>query len=229
VRLDAEREPEKDETKEQEERSNAAASKALADSNDLAREAWLDAFEDQLTKEVIERVQRYAAKRAKLVGEAGGTVGELYVSELVQNAIGDTYTGTLRWDPAGESLESHLMGAVQWRTRDDRRKLAVDRHVSLDAPASEALRSGLKVEQSDTLAISSDIATSSLVRKIERLAKTDRMVRVLLSAFRQGARHRADVLAMTQMSVTSYQAARVRMIRYAQEGLTTADTRGRIP
>jgi hypothetical protein len=201
----------------------AADVRDLADEavNDPDREAWLEAYEDQFTPEVVDRVRRYAAKRAKLVGDAGGIVGELYERELVQNALADTYTGALKWDPAAESLESHLMDAVQWRARDDWRSATSFLHVSLDAAASPAERERLLAPLEEAKAdgehpLYEERWAKRAAREVRRLARTDPMVRTILRAFAKGATKRADMLVMTKMSADEYHLARRRMARAAR-------------
>src|SRR4051812_13319629 len=51
--------------------------------------AWILAFETQATNALYEKASRYAAHRAEDVARAGGTVDDLYIAELVQDALGD--------------------------------------------------------------------------------------------------------------------------------------------
>src|SRR5262245_27873058 len=50
-------------------------------------EEWIEAFDQQSTDEMRQRATRFARSRARVVARAGGRVDDLYVSELVHDAL----------------------------------------------------------------------------------------------------------------------------------------------
>src|SRR5690606_16600843 len=94
-------------------------------------DAWLDEFEKQLTPKLNDKLRNYARPRAFAVAVAGRKVDDYYTRELVQDAIGDTWSGLLRWDPNRCSLELHLMRAIQSRTDKHRKHAAANPHDAL--------------------------------------------------------------------------------------------------
>src|SRR5690349_8833987 len=66
--------------------------------------AFLAEVEKQAKPAALEAVYRYAAARVPMVASAGGRSDSVYAEELVQDALGDTVIGALRWDPAERSL-----------------------------------------------------------------------------------------------------------------------------
>src|SRR3569833_179380 len=76
-------------------------------------EAWIDGFQKQLTAELVDALRNYARMRSLAVGYAGRKVDDYYARELVQDAIGDTWTGVRRWDPQRCDLQCHLVRVIQ--------------------------------------------------------------------------------------------------------------------
>jgi len=62
----------------------------------LPSDDWLEAFEAQFTKELLKKAKRFAERRARWVGHAGGVVDDYYVRELVEDVPSDTSVGVLR-------------------------------------------------------------------------------------------------------------------------------------
>src|SRR4051794_33921662 len=81
---------------------------------------WLDAYEEQATEVLAGRARRYAERRARGVAKAGGRgADDLYVDDLVQEALLATFEGVGRWDPATTSLEDHVISIIRDKTKDD--------------------------------------------------------------------------------------------------------------
>src|ERR1044071_1478935 len=103
-------------------------------------EAWLEAFTAQCTNQLYEVARRFAARRAAVVARCGGVVDDYYVRELVANAISDTAAGILRWDPAAQSLEAHVLDAISRRANHDCSRALRYRHEAVDLFDPEAPR-----------------------------------------------------------------------------------------
>lgn len=203
------------------------------------REAWIEAFEDQLTKEVYHRVTGYAKRRAEMVAKAGGWSGESYADEVVQNIIGETYAGDLHWDPANKALENHLLDAVRWRTRDAANAAAVDRTLSLDGAATQGERDHL-ISQVEAALMANhqegpeDGDAESTLRELRALAAEDAPVLALLDAIEQGASDKGEVIALAGMRTKTYHRTRARLNRLVRrlretQGDKTAEEADSVP
>lgn len=91
-------------------------------------DAWVDEFEKQLTPTLIDRLRNYARPRGLAVPAAGRKVDDYYARKLVQDAIGDTWSGVLTWDPKKYALEYHLLRAIQARAHKHRLHARDNRH-----------------------------------------------------------------------------------------------------
>jgi hypothetical protein len=178
-------------------------------------DAWVDEFERQLTPALIDRLRNYARPRAFAVASAGRKVDDYYAREVVQDAIGDTWSGLLRWDPARCELELHLLRAIQSRT-DKHRKHAIEN--PHDAIGDENSASRRAEEDASTLVADSEYAvqrvyateTMALVRSA---AAEDKPVLRMLDAYDAGAQTKEDVLTATRMKARTYHNAHIRLKR----------------
>lgn len=80
---------------------------------------WRAAFETQCTRELLHKAERFAERRARKLSTVGVVVDDDYARHLVQDVVGDTTTGLLRWDPGGEPLEDHVMDAIATRVHHE--------------------------------------------------------------------------------------------------------------
>src|SRR5580765_4137612 len=93
---------------------------------------WRAAFETQCTRELLRKAERFAKRRARKLSTVGVVVDDDYARHLVQDVLGDTTTGLLRWDPGGEPLEDHVMDAIATRVHHEVARARRFPHVSLD-------------------------------------------------------------------------------------------------
>ena len=178
-------------------------------------DSWLDAFNTQLTPKLIDSLRNFARMRVLAVAYAGRKVDDYYPRELVQDAIGDTYAGVLRWDPARASLEFHLVRAIQNRAFDDRKRAADNPHDSLGddtAAARLAEREASSAIDDAQLAVKRVYAQQT-VAQIREAAARDKPVLRIVDAYNAGATTKEEVLAFTKMKPRTYHNAHVRMTR----------------
>lgn len=178
-------------------------------------DAWIDAFQSQLTEEAIDRVRRFARMRALGVANTGRKVDDYYARELVQDAIADTFEGVLRWDPSRVTLEAHLTRAVQSRSRDDRTHEIAFPHDALgDADERSQLAES---EASSVAATEHDIEkrryASELMATIREEAAGDKAVLRILDGYDAGATTKAEVIEYTKMKARTYHNGRIRLGR----------------
>lgn len=178
-------------------------------------EPWIEALENQLTETMLDRVRRFARTRALGVARFGRKVDDYYARELVQDAVADTYTGARRWDPAAVSLETHLVRAVQCRTRDERRHLKKFRHQGLDdstEDARDAERDLSLANGGDERAERQQYATE-IMAAVRARAAGDRDVLRILDAYAAGVTIKTDVMAHAKMKARTYHNAHNRLVR----------------
>jgi hypothetical protein len=176
-------------------------------------EDWIEAFEAQANPELYTRLKRYARSRGGMVAHAGRVVDELYIDELVQDALDDVFDGVLRWDPARGSLELFLIAAIHSRTRHDYAHALRFRHERIDASegalaAAEASLAG-RESMADT--------TERVLVALRACAVRDPDVLALLALYGQHVTKKVDVMRDADWSSKRYEAARKRMLRLVQQ------------
>ena len=179
-------------------------------------EDWIDAFEAQCTEKLMQRARRYAARRARGLG--GITDGD-HAGELVQDALTDTATGVLYWDPSEKTLQAHIRDAIKTRTNHDRAHALKFPHEGLEvlnpdgeaeilAEADAALLERGQMESDEP----TELAAERLAR-LRQLASGDRAVLQLLGAFAMNATSKANVMRIAGLSAVAYDNARRRLRR----------------
>src|SRR3954470_3518182 len=93
---------------------------------------WRAAFEAQCTRELLRKAERFAERRARKLRMVGVVLDDDYARHLMQDVLGDTTTGLLRWDPCAERLEDHIMDAIATRVHHEIARARRFPHVSLD-------------------------------------------------------------------------------------------------
>jgi hypothetical protein len=178
---------------------------------------WRAAFETQCTRELLRKAEQFAKRRARKLGVVGVVVDDYYARELVQDVLGDTTTGLLRWDPCAERLEDHIMDAIATRVHHEVARARRFPHVSLD---DDPAASRATLAAADASLLEAREASPATVRLADNalhelwgLAEADPGVRRLLGAFASGATRKADVQSTTGMSGQDYHAARNRLDR----------------
>lgn len=128
---------------------------------------WIETFEAQCTVELLKKAKRFAERRARGVGKAGGIVDDYYVRELVQDVLADTTLGVLRWDPSVESLEQHVQDAIMSRAYHDRvhaRRYPRESVDVFDPDASHTAIAAIDASLLDGRAVSAATAVRDLTR-----------------------------------------------------------------
>ncbi|MEZ4362183.1 MAG: hypothetical protein R3B48_18490 [Kofleriaceae bacterium] len=184
--------------------------------------AWLEAFEAQVTAPMLSRVRRYASKLAQAVVHAGGVGGAFYAHELVQDALGDTLAGVLRWDPEVVNLEGHLCSRVRSRAGHARAAAALGRHEWLDAHERDGDRVRTEVEGAlarDAPNPEAQSHAQRAVAQVRRAAVGDAAVQRLLDAIEAGVEDRRELVVATGLSAKEYRNARLRLRRLCRAAL----------
>jgi hypothetical protein len=162
--------------------------------------------------EVVERMHRAAAAIIRVPRNT------LAARELVADVVGDTYAGTLAWDPDQVPLWKHVRAHVKQRVRQARRTAAM--HTSLPEVSDEMVQLDARRMASGDAAWRIDPADApALLDDLRHRAAGDRDVLELLSLYERGITRKARILGLG-MSDGQYRNARRRLIRLA---ITAAD------
>jgi hypothetical protein len=187
---------------------------------------WRAAFEKQATRDLVDRVTRYARKRGKMIERVGRKVDPLYARELVQDAIGDTLDGRRVWDPERTTLLAHLMAVVHSRTGHEMVRARHLPHRSLDDSADDNSSDGrpLETEASHALARHASVPEELIalharraVEALRRASAGDTTMAQLLDAFEHGKVDRRDVMEWSGMSAKTYNNVRHRLMRLVEK------------
>lgn len=182
---------------------------------------WVAEFEKQLTPELIDKLRKYARPRAYAVGAAGRKVDNYYARELVQDAIGDTWSGLLRWEPERCSLEMHLVRAVNSRADKHRKHARNNPHDAIGdgTGASRAAEQAASSLVGDPEHAARRVYSREAMAQIRAEEAGDHAVLRVLDAYDTGALIKDDVIALTKMKACTYHNAHVRLMRIVR-GLT---------
>lgn len=180
------------------------------------------AFLAQATDALIDEACRYAAARVPMVRGAGRATPHFYHRELVNDALGDTWAGTVTWDPAKVPLVDHVCQLVKTRTIREVRRSRRLPHDSIEATTDPAWKR--KLERSLVIASQGDISPillAGLVQRVvgglRRLASKDSEAREMLGCWEDGVVERDEVMARTGWDEATYQATRKRLLRLVEE------------
>lgn len=183
-------------------------------------EEWIEAFDRQNTDDMRMRATRFARSRARFVARAGGRADDLYIAELVHDALADTLLGVLTWDPAVVSLEVHVFGAIRSRTKNDRLRALRFRHHSLDAGDT----SGVMCEVESSLAAGQGMASAEsllfsaeVLDQVRGLAAGDSAILQIVDAIAEGASTPAEIMSVAQMAEKTWRKARLRLARLVEQ------------
>jgi hypothetical protein len=178
--------------------------------------AWEDAFLAQLTHDLADSVAAFAKKRASwLLGKTKRKDDYLW-RELYQDAITDTWTGEVSWDPQKAPLDLHLKRVIRSRTTMAMRHLTLFPRVAANAPKLE-----LEHEMSDAMAAThasercGDLRSyvDEVVEALYLLAAHDDEVTQVLDCYAQGYIDRRDVMSLTGMKASTHHNAVRRLLR----------------
>lgn len=201
------------------------------DHGEAPTEALRQELRKQATPGVLHRASKLARTCAERIAARGGACGALRASELVYDALGDTWLGTVCWDPRRKTLEQHLADTVSWRARHAVRRSA--RVVFLgtmsygddpeddnnDQPIESSRRASIWATlQVAPLQEGPDDSASRFLKVLLREAKGDVEVTAILHALQRHTSHvrRAAMAAVPGMTLKRFHAAKARLMYLAK-------------
>ena len=203
---------------------NDTATETGRDDNDVVESAdqwapteeWIKQFQKQCTAKMILGLNQYARTRALTVAAAGRKVDDYYARELVQDALGDTWMGVIRWDPSKCSLGYHLATTLDGRADKHRKHAEKHPHYAIGdydhAPSRAAERDASELVGVADLPAKRVYADQTLA-EIRKLAARDKPILRILDAYAAGCETRDEVLAHARMQEHTYKNAYGRMKR----------------
>lgn len=183
--------------------------------------AWLDAFQQQTTATLIDKLRKYARRRARYVATSGYKVDKYFERELVQDVVTDTWSGVLRWDPARCTLKKHLCKAIRTRTHKLHERRIKSPHIYIGdgtKPSRRAERDASTVV-ADAEYPMQRIFAREVLEQVRAAAAGDKDVLRILDAYQAGAETRDDVLALAKMKERTYHNAHIRLMRIVQNAI----------
>ncbi len=188
----------------------------LGRTEEITRDAtWEQSFLAQLTDELADSVAAFAKKRASWLNRKTKRKDDFLWKELYQDAITDTWTGDVTWDPYKAPLDLHLKRVIRSRTSMAMRHLTRFPRVS-----TYGAKLDLELEMSESMA--ADRASErgvdlrgyvdDVIAALYRLAAGDDTVTKILDCFGEGVLDRRDIVRTTGMPAPTYDSARRRLL-----------------
>jgi hypothetical protein len=172
----------------------------------------------QITAERRRKILRYAARRARMVAEAGCPVASDEPDILVTDAIADTLTGVVTWDRRYH-LSYHLCSVVRTRTWNQIARAKRQRRVSLEVMDDREELSaveyvaGLDAPRRPDALLAAAHVTHELYDTVRRHAARDAALLALLDAYALGCAKPREVMRLTRMTRAEFVNARRRLDR----------------
>lgn len=180
---------------------------------------WKAAYLAQLTDALAASVGAFAKKRAGWVEGKSKRKDHLLWRELLNDALNDTWTGDVTWDPTKAPLDLHLKRVIRSRTSMMMKHLTRFPRVSANAPRLDLEREmseAMAVERASEQAVDLRRYVDGVIGTLLMLAAGDELVVKILSCFAEGLVDRREILRHTGMSQTEYHNARRRMLAFVE-------------
>jgi hypothetical protein len=176
----------------------------------------LEAFERGLTEPVLERLLSFAKRRVAMLAKAGIRRTADDAKSMVQDAITDTLTRVVTWEPERVGLETHLRLVIKTRSLNRMKQAKRTPHKSmedsLDGELTVAAASAAAITRPHLALEIGEVATG-VISSVRERAGSDHRVVSLLDAYSDGCSERAAVIERTGMSVAEFVNARRRLDR----------------
>jgi hypothetical protein len=181
--------------------------------------AWEEAYLAQLTDELADSVGAFAKKRAAWLNKKRKRHDDYLWRELLQDALTDTWSGDVTWDPHKAPLELHLKRVIRSRTSMVMKHLTrfpqlntYGAKLDLELQMSESMAADRASERGVDLGGYVD----AVIFELYRLAQGDDAVTTILDCFADGLLDRLDIMHATGMARSTYHDARRRLLALVQ-------------
>ena len=182
-------------------------------------EAWIKQYVKQATPKTIAGLNAFARTRALTVADAGRKVDDYYARELVQDALGDTWSGAVRWDPEKCSLAYHVVRTIEGRADKHRKHALAHGHDAIgdDTAGSRAAEAQASWLNGDDEAAITHVHKSETMTQVRALAAKDKDVLRLIAAYDAGCETKDEVLKHARMKSRTYHNAYGRLRRIVRQ------------
>jgi len=172
---------------------------------------WRAQFKAQATSDMIEDVYGYVAKRATWIQHQQGRRSPGLIRELIQDALGDTFAGIVRWDPSRCPLSLHLKTVIRSRLSHEYERAEQFAHITIgDADETKLARDAEPIDPGF------DTYVDEFETRLRQLAADDPAVLAILDAYLEGITERAKVCRVTGLTKANYHNAHRRLKRLAE-------------
>ena len=176
---------------------------------------WRAQFKAQANDDMMDDVYGYVAKRATWIQHRQGRRAPGLVREMIQDALGDTFAGIVKWDPSRCSLALHLKTVVCSRLSHEYDRAEHFAHINIADADESTMQEALGGEPKP-----SDPNLEAYVDEFEKrlrvLAQDDHAALAILDAYLEGTTERAKVCRVTGLTKATYHNAHRRLKRLAE-------------
>jgi hypothetical protein len=178
---------------------------------------WLAAFKAQATQELMDDVVAYVAKRATWIRERQGRAADNVIGSLVVDALGDTFSGVVAWDPMRCPLALHLKSVIRSRLSHELERAEDYQHVDIDqAPQHEVNEALVRAgKASPTKKLSAYV--KEFTARLRGAAADDLAVLTLIDCYLDDITERAQICHASGMKPSVYHNAFRRLKRLADK------------
>jgi len=178
-----------------------------------ANDAWRAKYKAQCTQDMLDDVVAYTAHRAGWVENQPGRRAPGFVAEMVQDVLGDTFTGVVTWDPSKCSLAYHAKTVIRSRLSHELERAEAYNHISTEELSEEALHEAMEAQQAPSASPEIVEYADEFSRRLVEAAGNDREVLTLIELFRAGITERRECCRLGKMTAIAYHNARRRLLR----------------
>jgi hypothetical protein len=173
----------------------------------------------------MDDVTAYAAKHASWIEARTRRRDPGLVEELVQDALVDTFTGVVTWEPARCSLALHLKIVIRSRVSHEFDHAESYPHDDIDDASEHDVSDAMLACALPSAGNDLDRYADEFETRLRELANDDDAVLRLIDSYRDGITERPAICRVTWLTASAYHNAQRRLNRLVEnllENLRTA-------
>jgi hypothetical protein len=204
-------------------RTPIAEAPPIATSNKRLRRPWTPPpewralFTAQATKDTIDDAVAYAGSYAQSLANINGRRHPGTVEEMVQDAVGDTFRGIVKWDPARCSLAMHLKSVMRSRLGHELERAQDIKHYAVENVSDKRLTAAIAIDVAPSTSGRVNRSAEEFTAQLRELAAGDEAVLQLIDCYREGINERRKVCRATGMTIGTFHNADRRLKRLAKK------------
>ena len=180
---------------------------------------FLAAFKAQAKPDMMDDVISYIAKRATWLQHQHGNGAKDVIAAMANDALGDTFTGRVTWDPMRCPLELHLKSVIRSRLSHDLERAENYEHVEVEDAAEHDVHDAMARTGKPALTATKKVSTYVLrfTEELRTQAANDEEVLKLLDLHLEGITERRHICHRANMKPAEYHNAFRRLKRLADK------------